>query len=158
MPLSNPQRATLLAAVKADPTAAAIRVAGDTFSLLAWCNGASATLAWRIAVPPQDADEAATYTTYDSLVAGKRDSWSIFLKFNRDFSRGKVRAWIVDVWGSATAASVAEAVIQAGTEFATRAQAALGGTLKTTGTVSASDRAYAAQIAQSEVDWLVAQA
>jgi hypothetical protein len=70
--LSNPQRTTLLAAIKADGTAAGYRTAGDAFSLKAWCNSAKSpvTLAWSAAVPMQTSDEAATYTTYDTLVSG----------------------------------------------------------------------------------------
>lgn len=155
MALTTTQIATLKAAVIADPTAGPMRTAGDTFSLLAWCNAPSATLAWKIAATPQTLDEAATYTTFDSLLAGKRDSWRIFLGFNRDFTRAKVRNWIVDVWGLAIAASISEAVLQAGSEFATNAQAVFGGTVKTTGTVSATDRTYSSLITQSEVNQLV---
>ena len=98
-------------------------------TLLAWCNGAKAgNPAWRISVPPQDSDEAATYTSYDTLAAGKRDSWSIFLKFNRDFTKAKVRSWITDVWGNATAGSDAAAILNgAGLRNITRAEAVLGG-------------------------------
>lgn len=156
--LTNAQFQTLLAAVTGDATANGYKLAGDSYSLLAWCNGAAspAQPAWRLNVPAQDADEAATYTTYDSLIAGKRDSWGIFLRFNRDFSRNKVRNWVTDVWGNATAGSIAEAVLQAGTESATRAQAAIGGTSKTTGTVTALDRNYVGLVSQAEVNRLVA--
>lgn len=47
MPLTLAQLATLKAAIIADPTANAIRVLGDSFSLGLWCNGASATVVWR---------------------------------------------------------------------------------------------------------------
>lgn len=157
MPLNNAQRATLLAAVKANGTAAALRTAGDSFSLLAWCNGASAALAWRTGVQPQEADEAATYTVYDSLLAGKRDSWALFLKYPRNFTRAKIRNWVTDVWGAAIAASSSESILQAGTEFATNAQNALGGTSKTTGTVTALDRTHIDQVTDAEVSWLIAQ-
>jgi hypothetical protein len=150
------QLATLKAAIIADATAGPLRTAGDTFSLLAWCNGAkAATPAWRVSVPIQDSDEAATYTTYDSLVAGKRDSWAIFLKFNRNFSKNKVRNWITDVWGNATANSISEAILQAGTENATNAQAALGGTSRTTGTVTALDRSFTDLVSQPEINVLI---
>ena len=149
------QLATLKAAIIADPTAGPIRAAGDTASLGAWCNGASSTLAWRTSVPAQDSDEAATYTTYDSLVQGKRDSWAIFLMFSRNFTKAKIRNWIVDVWGAATASSIAEAILQSGTEFATNAQVALGGTTRTTGTVSALSRTWAEQVSVEELSKLV---
>ncbi len=155
MALTTNQLATLKAAIIADPTAGPIRAAGDTAALLAWCNGASGTLGWRIAVQPQDSDQAATYTTYDSLAQGKRDSWSIFLKFNRNFSVNKVRSWITDVWGAATASSIAESILQTGTESMTRAQNVIGGNVKTTGTVSATDRSYTDLVSQDEANKLV---
>ena len=156
--LTPAQLTTLLAAIKADGTANPIRMAQDTPSLIAWCNAASATLAWRGTVPAQDSDEAATYTTYDSLAQGKRDSWDIFLKFNRDFTKAKIRNWIVDVWGAAIASSIAEAILQAGTELATKAQVVFGGTSPTTGTVTALKRSWAGLVDQSDANWLVNQA
>lgn len=155
MSLTTNQFNTLKAAIIADATAGPLRTAGNTFGLLAWCNGASASLGWRTNVQPQEADAVADYSTYDSLVAGKRDSWSIFLRFQRDFSMNRVRKWITDVWGNATTASNAEAVLQAGTEFATNAQLAIGGTSKVTGTVTALDRSYTGQVSQDEANRLV---
>lgn len=149
------QLATLKAAIIADPTAGPIRTAGDTYSLGVWCNGASSTLAWRSNVGPQESDEAATYTLFDSLVAGKRDSWNIFLRYTRDFSKAKIRNWIVDVWGLAIASSVAESILQAGTAFATNAQAVLGGQSRTTGTVTALVRNFDGVVTVAELSLLV---
>ena len=158
--LTTAQRSTLLAAIKADATAGPIRAAGNVPGLLAWCNAAKspAVLAWAVAVQPQTSDEAATYTAYDSIVAGKRDSWALFLGFPRDFSRNKVRAWIVDVWGSATAGSIAESILNAGTENASNAQVVLGGTSKTTGTVTATDRTFPGLVEYGECEWFCQQA
>lgn len=47
MQLTNTQRATLKAAIIADPVAGPIRAAGDTASLKAWCNGDSTNVVWR---------------------------------------------------------------------------------------------------------------
>ena len=140
--LTNAQLATLRAAVFADSTAAALLAAGNVPGLQAWCNGNSGSKRWLQAADPLSIEEAPSYTTYDSLGQGKRDSWLLFLRNARDFGRNKVRAWVVDVWGSATAGSNAEAVLQAATANATRAQIALGGSAKTTGTVTAYDTAY----------------
>lgn len=157
MPLTNAQLQTLKTAIIADPVAGPIRDAGDTVSLLAWCNGVKTPnqLAWRNNVPIQDSDEAATYTAYDSLVAGKRDSWGIYLKFNRDFSKNKIRNWITDVWGNATTGSISEAILLAGAENATNAQAIIGGPTRTTGTVSAIARNFTDSVSDSEVNRLV---
>jgi hypothetical protein len=156
MPLTAPQLATLKTAIIADPVAGPLRLAGDTFSLLAWCNGPKpSTPAWRTQVLPQESDEAATYTTFDALAAGKRDSWRLFLGFARDYSKAKVRNWIVDVWGAATAASISEAILTAGVENATNAQAVLGGTSPATGTVTALKRNFDGQVMPEEVNKLV---
>lgn len=154
--LTTNQFNTLKAAIIADATAGPLRTAGDSVALLAWCNAQkAATPAWRVSVRPQDSDEASTYTAFDSVVAGKRESWRIFLMFNRDFSKAKVRNWVVDVWGAATAASISESILQAGTENATNAQNALGGTTATTGTVTALRRTFDQLVTASEAARLV---
>lgn len=150
-------RTALLAAIKLNPTAAALRMAGEGFLLLAWCNNASLAAAWRTAVPPSDSDEAATYTAYNNMTAGTRDSWSLFLKFSRDLSKVKIRAWVIDIWGNATPGSITEAILQAGVEFATNAQAALGSTPATSGTVTAVVRNYDGRVNADDVAWMIGQ-
>lgn len=158
--MSNAQRTALLAAVKANATAGPLRLAGNVTGLQAWLNAAASpnTPAWMTAAPTLAVEEAPSYTTFDSLSQGKRDSWSLFLRNARDFTRAKVRSWVVDVWGNATAGSNAEAVLLAATESATNAQVMLGGTTRTTGTVSALDRAYAEPVDTGDVEWLCQQA
>lgn len=158
--LTAPQLATVCTAVKANPAANAARIAGDTVALMAWLNGARApaVAAWYTAAPVAAIEQAPSYTTYDALVAGKRDSWVMFLRNDRDFTRAKTRNWVVDIWGAATAASNAEAVLRAGTFSATNTQHALGGTTRTTGTVSALDLVYPSIAPQSTADWLVVSA
>lgn len=153
--LTPTQLATLKTAIIADPVAGLMRTLGDTVSLQAWCNAPSTTLAWRIAVSAQESDEAATYTTYDALVQGKRDSWLVFLRFSRDLSKAKIRNWIADIWGAATAGSISEAVLQAGTEFASNAQNVFGGASGSKGTVTAIKRTFDGQISGAEVNILV---
>ena len=140
--LTATELTTLRAAVFANPTAAALLTALNVPGLQGWCNGASGSKRWLPAAEVLAVEEAPSYTVFDTLLQGKRDSWLVFLRGSRDFGRSKVRAWVVDVWGAATAGSNAEAVLQAGTVNATNAQVALGGTVKTTGTVSAVDTGY----------------
>lgn len=151
---TNAQLQTIKTAINADPALASqpMTSAGALAIAVELNKTASpVTLAWRTAVPPQDSDEAPAYTAFDSIVAGKRDSWGYFLGYPRNFGKNKVRNWIVDVWGSATAGSNAEAILQAGTENAKRIEVILGGTTKTTGTVSALDRNYAGTIDSEHV-------
>lgn len=136
------QLATLRAAVFAAPTAAAMVAAGNVIALQGWCNGNSGSKRWLPAADTLAVEEAPSYTTYDTIAQGKRDSWLLFLANPRDFGKPKVRKWVTDVWGNATAGSNAEAVLQAGTVNATRAQVALGGAAEAEGTVSAYDCTY----------------
>jgi hypothetical protein len=108
-------------------------------------------LAWRIDVPPADSDDAPSYSSFDTIAAGKRDSWGFFLGHPRNYTRNKVRTWVTDVWGNATAGSNAESILQAATEKARRVEVALGGSTKTTGTVSALDRNYVGTVSLSEI-------
>jgi hypothetical protein len=75
---------------------------------------------------------------------------------SRDFNRNKVRKWITDIWGNATAASNAEAILLAGTEKASRAEVVFGGATKTTGTVAALDRAWIGDVQITDVNQAMA--
>lgn len=155
--LTNGQLVAACTACKGAPSCNTPRVGGDVGQVMAWLNGARtpATLAWFTAAPPAPVRQAPSYTQYDSLVQGKRDSWVLFLADSQDFTKAKIRNWVVDVWGSATASSNAESVLQAGTFSATNLQNALGGTLRTTGTVAALDLTYPYLAPGSAADWLV---
>lgn len=155
--LSPAQLATVRTACIAATPCANARTQGNVVAVLAWLNGERTpqALAWRTDVQPREADEAANYQTFDSLTAGKRDSWALFLAYPRDFTRARVRGWVVDVWGAATAGSVSEAILQAGTVPLTNAQHAVGGTSRTTGTVTALDRAFAGTATEADAQWLI---
>jgi hypothetical protein len=144
MALTNSQRNTLRAHILATPALAA-KAQGpgtDYNGLKDLLNAPSATDAWRTAMPPEDTDEVTPWVNFDNITqAGKRDSWLFaFLKYPRNFTRAKVRKWVTDVWGNATAGSDAEAILLGALEKATAAQVVLGGATRTTGTVSAMDR------------------
>jgi hypothetical protein len=153
--LTPAQLATLrtFVANSADAAIVAARQAGATYDLTTLLNAAHApaTSAWRTEVAAQVLDDAATYTTYDGKTQGKRDEWSILLQYApRDMSRDKNRNVVVDVWGNANAGSVGEAILQACVESATVAQVAIGGSNKTTGTVTALARDFTGQVTQDE--------
>lgn len=155
--LKPPQLATVCTACKAASACNTPRLAGDTVALLEWLNGAAtpAVLAWRHQVAPVEMDQAANYTAFDSLTAGKRAAWPLMLGYTRDFRRNKTRNAVTDIWGAATAGSVAESILLAGTASATNTQVALGGTAKSTGTVTATDYSYSGPANQLDADWLV---
>lgn len=155
--LTSTQLGVLKAYVQANATAAAYLAAQDVSSLHAWCNAPASpnVMAWRVLVPPQESDEAPSYSTYDTLAAGKRDSWGRFLGFPRDYTKAKVRNWVEDIWGAAAAGNNAEKILQAGTERATNAQVALGGINRQTSTVTALDRAFPGLVEESDVNKMV---
>lgn len=155
--LTQSQLAALKAAILADPALAALTSGpGTDYPAIAAAMNADAspvTLAWRTSVPAADSDDAPDYSTFDSLAAGKRDSWALFLaQPSRDYTRNKVRKWITDVWGNAVANSNSEAILKAGTENASRAEVVIGGNTKTTGTVTALDRAWQGEVTIEDVN------
>ena len=155
MALTTQQLTTLRAAVFATPAAAALLSAGNVVGLMDWCNANSGQKRWLPAADPLSVEEAPSYTSYDSLMQGKRDSWMVFLRNARDFGRNKVRSWVTDIWGNATAGSNAEAILQAGTVNATNAQVALGGQSKTTGTVAAVDTSFEGDVEERDALMLI---
>ena len=153
--LNDAQRATLKTAILADGALAPLTTGATTnFNGLKDLLNAPAnpaTLAWRLSVMPAEIDDAPDYTTFDAISAGKRDSWFAMLAFPRDFTRNKTRKWVTDIWGNATAASNAEAVLQGATESATKAQVIISGATKTTGTVTAIDRNFYGQVVLDDI-------
>lgn len=159
MHLTPQQRASVRAAAMADATASTFIKNGDVYSLLMWLNAPKTptALAWRTSAPSREVGQAPSYTNYDTLVAGKRDSWRLFLSDPRDFTLEKVRAWVVDVWGKATAGSNAAFVLMAGTEPVTNVQAAIGGAMQQTDSVSALVRLFDGQIDMEDASEIASQ-
>jgi hypothetical protein len=147
--------ATLKTFVAASVDAAIVdaRTRGDTFALAPLLNlpAAGPVKAWAT-VLPQVIDEATPWVNFDNITqAGKRDSYLIaFFRYPRDFATAAVRKWVTDVWGNATSGSDAEKILLAGQENATVAQNAIGGTVRTTNSVSGLDRNYVGQVSQDE--------
>ena len=161
MSLTAPQFATLKSAIIADPTAGPLRTAGDSASLLAWCNAASATTAWRNVVPAADIFDALTIATFDNLSAGKRDAFKMVLDRGAiDAGKLSIRNGFVDIFtvtGTYTdSAQLGKMVNNALVEFATKAQGIIGGTTPAAvAGVSALKRNYADLVSQDEANRLV---
>jgi hypothetical protein len=154
--LKPAQLVTACTACKAAAACNTPRLIGDSVSVLQWLNAARtpATPAWLTAAPVSAVEEAPSYTTYDSLAQGKRDSWLLFLNNPRDFTKAKVRNWVVDVWGAATGGSNAEAVLLAGTANASNVQHAIGGTSRSTGAVTAIDLTFPGAASQDDANYI----
>ena len=159
-PLTPAQRPTLLAAVKADPTAAAARVAGDTFALRAWLNAESAFIIWRTSVTQDEImQNGFDWTRVDNLSVGKARVWEwLFSNQNRAFnpSKANVRAGIDQTWvGTAADLAVRAAVYVHCKRPATQVQkvfAAGTGTDLSPGTL-----VFEGVVDEVDVNWLVNQ-
>jgi hypothetical protein len=153
--LTTEQIATLKAAILAETNANVVQwrtpATRDDRRLTEWLNSASNTDAWKTAAQPVDIDDATDWVSFDTLSAGKRDSWAMFLARQRNFCKNAVRKWVTDIWGNATAGSAAEKLLQSGVEKALRGEVYLGGTSRTTGTVTALDRNYVGTISIDDV-------
>ena len=153
--MNEAQKQQLVIALRAsaDATIVSLLAARADEMLMNYINDKAtpAVKAWKTNVPTNDSDDAPDYSTYDALQAGKRDSWNLFLRAPRDFTRNKVRKWITDVWGNATAASNAEAILNAGVENARRVEVLIGGSNASTGTVTAMKRDFEGPIGLQEL-------
>lgn len=154
MALTTAQRQALRAALEAEQDAgvvAALLIRNDV-ALTDWCNSPSPTKAWLAAARKVHLFEAMDLTKFDVLSAGKRDSWRLMIDMANDapldLGKGKARKAVSDVWGST---ADGQAVLTGLTEFATRAEAYLGGTLRTEATVSALGRVFVGTLSLTEV-------
>lgn len=140
MALSAQQLSAFAAAIRLEPAVSAFLTAGDDGSIAAYYNAPAAPtqLAWLTGVAARTLDEGADYSAFDSVAAGKRDAWALFLQYApRDMSKNKNRKTVTDVWGNAVAGSTAAAILNACTRKATRAEVLFGGNVASTGDVSA---------------------
>jgi len=162
--LTDAQLATLKAAIIADPTAGPIRSAGDTYSLLQWCNGPSSTLAWRTDVTGSEIYNAHKPVEYIARSAAERQAFDLMASGDRshDFTVAAKRNGVADIFSGATNSTSRTTIFTVAQEFATRAQLVLGGTTVSVGgsanmseTVSALKRTWAKLVSQDEANRLV---
>jgi hypothetical protein len=146
--------AVLKAAIAAETDSAfvALRDSGQTGALANWYNEPSTTDAWMVGASAMVLDEGADYAAFDSVVAGKRDAWKLFLTYApRDMSKNKMRKVVTDVWGNAVAASVAESVLQGCLEKAKKGELVFGTTSATTGTVTGVKRNWVGSLTNDDI-------
>jgi hypothetical protein len=138
-------------AAQTDPVFVIERERRGTAAMAEWYNAKTASFGWRADVVRADYDDEPDYALFDTMSAGKRESWRLFIEAPRDFGRTKTRKWITDLWGAATANSASEGVLLAGTRKATRAEVLLAGASATTGTVTALRLQFAGSIGNDDV-------
>ncbi len=162
--LSDAQIATLKTAIIADPIAGPMRAAGDSYSLLAWCNGPSATLAWRANVRGAEVYHVHKPVEYIARSVAERNAFDLMAGSDRihDFTVAAKRNGVADIFSGSTNSSSRTAIFNVAQEYATNAQLALGGTTVSVGgnanmseTVSAFKRNFSGQVTQEEANKLV---
>lgn len=147
MELTNAQRATLRAAILAEPSLQSAVSAGDDVQVAAWCNLASTYVVWRSAVSTREMLEVVTWTEVDALSVGKARIFEWMLRLpSIDGGVAKVRSGLSDAFGASS--TTYQSILPVLKRFATRAEAFLAngtGTdasparLRAEGTVSTDD-------------------
>ena len=144
------QQTTLIAALKisTDPTLAPLVTARDNVLIADWLNTASTDDAWHEGIVARSLFQASDITKFDGLTGGKRDAWRLMLDFTpHDMRINANRKAVLDVWG----ATDAPAVLTKCLRKATRGEVILGGTTKTTGTISGLDLNFVGFISVDDV-------
>lgn len=166
MSLDISQRQTLKAAMLLVPAMAAAIAAGDTYSMLLWCNGNSTTSAWRKTVPGAEVYAAHKPKEYMARSAAERQCFDLMVLQPGDlnFTVGKIRNGIADVFSGTTNQTSRTAIFAAAQELATNAEVALGGSQVSVGgnsdmaeVVSAFNRNWVGEVEQEDVNWIVSQ-
>lgn len=139
--LQDTQASILAADIRAntDPVVVAALAIRDDDTICAYYNAATTTKCWISEVDGQSLFELTPITVFDSLTAGKREAWMMLIEQSRisplDFGRSKFRSAVVDIWAASERTSILNGV----TRYATRAEILFGGTVESTGGVSATD-------------------
>jgi hypothetical protein len=180
--LSQAQLATLKAAVLADPTANGYRLAGDAYSLKAWCNSPGTVSVWRTEAPvsaildsinlaaytPNDvADTTVIYTNRALLAQTKQMNLQLMLqgRDRLDASKANVRASLRDaviqlptgVAGALVSAGGASGAttLAACVRLATHAEGAFAAAVQTTGATAAQILTFEGAVDDGDASWLV---
>lgn len=140
MSLTNTQQQSLAAHIRANADQAIIDalVARNDGIIADAYNLPSATEAWRPNVSREELFDNTPIAQFDSLSAGKRDAWKIIMMMDVvNFTRGKIRAGIKDVWKNVNTKS--ETMLRVGIEKATIAEELFGGQTRTTNAINATN-------------------
>jgi hypothetical protein len=159
------QLSTLKSAIIADPVAGPIRLSGDTYSLIAWCNGASTTSAWRTEVSGDEIYNAHKPVEYIARSVAERQAFDLMVCNGRmhDFTVAAKRNGVADIFSGTTNNSSRALIFSAAQEFASNAQLVLGGVNVSVGgnanmseTVTAYKRNWTGKVTQDDANRLVA--
>lgn len=150
MAIPQKQLRALVIALRAstDATVIGLLSSRNYGGLTEWLNNVSATKAWMGAATKRDLFESMNVASYDSVPSGKKDAWKMMMDFAPiDFARLKMRKAVLDIF-VITDANDALASL---TEWATNAEALIGGDSATSGTTTAIKRKWIGIIELAEL-------
>lgn len=156
----EPSHYSILAAhirANADPVVTAALAIRDDDAICDWYNASTSTDAWDNSVDRLALFEMTPITSFDGLSAGKRDAWRLMLEqaaiIPIDFGRAKPRAVVRDIWSVAQA----DAILTSCIRKATRCEMVFGGTVETSGTISATDLVVSEWLASYTISTILNQ-
>jgi hypothetical protein len=164
MSLTIPQRQTLKAAMLLVPAMAAAIAAGDTYSMLQWCNANSTVSAWRNNVAGAEVYAAHKPKEYMARSAVERQCFDLMVLQGSElnFTVGKIRNAISDIFSGTTNQTSRTTIFGVAQELATNAESKLGGANASVGgtadmaeTVTAFVRDWIGEVEQEDVSWML---
>lgn len=138
--MTNAQKATLRAAILAEPALAPLLAIRNDAAIAQYCNAVASPVqkAWRTDYTGSELFEAATLTDYIARSAGERQAFDLMVNAGViNASRAKIRNAIADIFSGTTNSGSRAAILNDMTRDATWAEVRLGGTEQTTSGVSA---------------------
>lgn len=164
MSLTIPQRQTLKAAMLLVPSMAAAIAAGDTYSMLQWCNANSTVSSWRNNVAGAEVYAAHKPKEYLARSAAERQCFDLMVLQGSElnFTVGKIRNAISDIFSGTTNQTSRTTIFAVAQEFATNAESKLGGANASVGgtadmaeTITAFVRDWIGEVEQDDVNWML---
>jgi hypothetical protein len=124
MDLTPAQRATLKAAVQAEPSLAAALAAGNDIAVADWLNASTTYVVWRSSVTPRELMEVFVWSEVDALTPGKARIFDWMSRLpSIDAGVARFRNGLSDCFGAASSTYVA--VLPVLKRTATRAESLL---------------------------------
>ena len=134
MALTTQQLATLRTAALADPTAAAIITAGNTFAMQDWLNAKAVPVvkAWRVAYSGDEMYAAHKPVEYIARSAAERSAFDLMVARTVAPTKIAIRKGVEDIFSGGTNSTSRSAILTDMQENATRAEVAIGGAIQAT--------------------------
>ena len=153
------QLATLRTAAQADPTAAAIIAAGNTFDMQAWLNAKASPVvkAWRTTYSGDALYEAHKPVEYIARSAAERSAFDLMVARTVTPTKAAIRKGVEDIFSGGANSTSRSAILSDMLENATRAESIIGGTTSITATdaISGLNRDWTGLVSTDEARFVV---